>query len=237
MRPTGREWLGHEKQYRNISRLNRIARQCGKAALEGGRFLTRQLCKLIAGGSRERSSERQLYRPRPNRSPCAQSRWVEVLRWAILGSRLLPSDRTAALQSGSPPGVGHAPPQVFIWATRRKRSAGLTLIELLVVLMIIAAISALITTSVLSALNQQNQRVCLNNMLTIEAAKDEYIRDHPGATSIDKTAFQQYFRFGITTCPDQPGVEYTNLYSLTQTVTCSKHPQNDSKVSASPSPQ
>jgi prepilin-type N-terminal cleavage/methylation domain-containing protein len=117
------------------------------------------------------------------------------------------------------------------------RTAGLTLIELLVVLMIIAAISALITTSVLSALNQQNQRVCLNNMLTIEAAKDEYIRDHPGATSIDKTAFQQYFRFGIPTCPDQPGVEYTNLYSLTQTVTCSKHPQNDSKVSASPSPQ
>ena len=133
--------------------------------------------------------------------------------------------------------VGHAPPRVFIWTTRRKRSAGLTLVELLVVLMIIAAISALITTSVLSALNQQNQRVCLNNMLTIEAAKDEYIRDHPGATSIDKTAFQQYFRFGIPTCPDQPGVDYTNLYSLTQTVACSKHPQNDAKVSAAPSPQ
>jgi prepilin-type N-terminal cleavage/methylation domain-containing protein len=133
--------------------------------------------------------------------------------------------------------VGPAPLRVFIRTARQKRSAGLTLIELLVVLMIIAAISALITTSVLSALNQQNQRVCLNNMLTIEAAKDEYIRDHPGATSIDKTAFQQYFRFGIPTCPDQPGVEYGNLYNLTQTVTCSKHPQNDSKVSASPSPQ
>jgi type II secretory pathway pseudopilin PulG len=105
-----------------------------------------------------------------------------------------------------------------------------------VVLTIIAAISALITTSVLSALNQQNQRICLNNMLTIEAAKDEYIRDHPGATSIDKTAFQQYFRFGIPTCPDQPSVEYNNLYSLTQPVTCSKHPENDSKVTGSPSP-
>jgi prepilin-type N-terminal cleavage/methylation domain-containing protein len=240
MRPTGKRWLGPKQRLRNISRLDRIAKRCGRAAaqrLEGSRFLTRQLCKLIAGGSRERSSERQFYRPRPNRSPCAQSRRVEVLRWAIPGSRLPPSDRTAELQSGSPPGVGHAPLQVFIWATRRKRSAGLTLIELLVVLMIIAAISALITTSVLSALNQQNQRVCLNNMLTIEAAKDEYIRDHPGATSIDKTAFHQYFRFGIPTCPDQPGVEYTNLYSLTQTVTCLKHPQNDSKVSASPSPQ
>src|SRR6202011_4402446 len=85
-------------------------------------------------------------------------------------------------RAAAPPGVRHAPPRVFILTTRRKRTAGLTLIELLVVLMIIAAISALITTSVLSALNQQNQRVCLNNMLTIEAAKDEYIRDHPGAT-------------------------------------------------------
>ena len=125
----------------------------------------------------------------------------------------------------------------FAIKTIRFRTAGLSLIELLVVLTIIAAISALITTSVLSALNQQNQRICLNNMLTIEAAKDEYIRDHPGATSIDKTAFQQYFRFGIPTCPDQPGVEYTNLYNLIQTVTCSKHPENDSKVSGSPSPQ
>jgi prepilin-type N-terminal cleavage/methylation domain-containing protein len=110
------------------------------------------------------------------------------------------------------------------------RNAGLTLIELLVVLMIIAAISALITTSVLSALNQQNQRICFNNMLTIEAAKDEYIRDHPGATTIDQTAFQQYFRFGIPTCPDR-GV-YNNLYNLTEQVSCSFH----GKIPVNPSP-
>ena len=233
MRPTGKGWLGPKLQHRNILGLDRIAKRCGRVAaqrLEGSRFLTRQLCKLRAGGSRERPSERQFYRPRPHRSPWAQSRSVEALRWAIPGSRLLPSDRTAELQSGSPPGVGHAPSRMFICTRRRKRTAGLTLIELLVVLMIIAAISALITTSVLSALKQQNQRICFNNMLTIEAAKDEYIRDHPGATSIDKTAFQQYFRFGIPTCPDR-GV-YNNLYNLTEQVSCSIH----GKIPVNPSP-
>jgi Tfp pilus assembly protein PilE len=233
MRPTGRKWLGPKQRLRNISRLDRIAKRCGRAAaqrLEGSRFLTRQLCKLTAGGSRERPSARQFYGPRPNRSPWAQSRWVEVLRWAIPGSRMLPSDRTAKLQSGSPPGVGHGPPRVFVWTTGRNRIAGLSLIELLVVLTIIAAVSALITTSVLSALKQQNQRICFNNMLTIEAAKDEYIRDHPGATTIDQTAFQQYFRFGIPTCPDR-GV-YNNLYNLSEQVSCSIH----GKIPVSPSP-
>jgi prepilin-type N-terminal cleavage/methylation domain-containing protein len=111
------------------------------------------------------------------------------------------------------------------------RNSGLSLVELLVVLTIIAAISALITTSIMSALKQQNQRICLNNMLTIEAAKDEYIRDHPGATSIpDSTSFQQYFKFGIPRCPD--GGNYENLLSLTQPVNCSIH----GSVSVSPTP-
>lgn len=111
-----------------------------------------------------------------------------------------------------------------------QRCAGLSLIEILVVLTIIAAIAALITTSVMSALQQQDKRVCQNNMLTIEAAKDEYIRDHPGATSIDVTAFQQYFRFGIPRCPD--GGTYQNLYALTQQVSCTIH----GAIQAFPSP-
>jgi len=114
----------------------------------------------------------------------------------------------------------------------RWRTAGLSLIELLVVLTIIALIAALITTSVLSALKQQNQRVCLNNMLTIEAAKDEYLRDHPGATSIPQEAFPPYFRFGIPRCPD--GGTYNSLYSLTQPVTCTYHTSNS--VYPSPTP-
>jgi prepilin-type N-terminal cleavage/methylation domain-containing protein len=113
-----------------------------------------------------------------------------------------------------------------------KRCAGFSLIEMLVVVTIIAAIAALITTAVMSALQQQNARVCQNNMLTIEAAKDEYIRDHPGATSIDMNAFAQYFRFGIPKCPD--GGTYNNLYVLTQQVICSRHGALQAFPSATP---
>ena len=109
---------------------------------------------------------------------------------------------------------------------------GFSLIEMLVVVTIIAAIAALITTAVMSALQQQNARVCQNNMLTIEAAKDEYIRDHPGATSIDMNAFAQYFRFGIPKCPD--GGTYNNLYVLTQQVICSRHGALQAFPSATP---
>jgi len=103
---------------------------------------------------------------------------------------------------------------------------------MLVVVTIIAAIAALITTAVMSALQQQNARVCQNNMLTIEAAKDEYIRDHPGATSIDETAFAQYFRFGMPKCPD--GGTYNNLYVLTNQVSCSRHGVLQAFPSATP---
>jgi len=112
----------------------------------------------------------------------------------------------------------------------RFRSSGFSLIEMLVVVTIIAAIAALITTAVMSALQQQNARVCQNNMLTIEAAKDEYIRDHPGATNIDESAFAQYFRFGIPKCPDNGA--YQNVYILTKQVYCSKH----GSIQAFPSP-
>jgi type II secretory pathway pseudopilin PulG len=93
---------------------------------------------------------------------------------------------------------------------------------MLVVVTIIATIAALVTTAVMSALQQQNARVCQNNMLTIEAAKDEYIRDHPGATSIDESAFAQYFRFGLPKCPDGGSYE-KNLYNLTEQVSCTIH--------------
>jgi prepilin-type N-terminal cleavage/methylation domain-containing protein len=116
-------------------------------------------------------------------------------------------------------------------AGARSYRLGFSLIEMLVVITIIAAIAALITTAVMSALQQQNLRVCQNNMLTIEAAKDEYIRDHPGATGIDENAFAQYFRFGIPKCPDG-GSYQQNLYSLTQQVSCSYH----GPIKAFPSP-
>jgi len=114
----------------------------------------------------------------------------------------------------------------------RFQAAGFTLIEMLVVVTIIAAIAALVTTAVMSALQQQSARVCQNNMLTIEAAKDEYIRDHPGATNIDENTFTQYFRFGIPKCPD--GGTYNSLYVLTKQVSCSRHGALQAFPSATP---
>jgi prepilin-type N-terminal cleavage/methylation domain-containing protein len=228
MRPTGETRLGSEDLHIENPRSRCITKRYVVTTvrrLEGSRFISGQLCELSASGSRELPKTRQFYWQRANCSPSEESRWVNALCWVIPGSRLLPSDRTAELLSGSPPSVGYAQARVFIGRAGTKRTSGLSLIELLVVLTIIAFIAALITTSVLSALSQQNQRVCLNNMLTIEAAKDEYLRDHPGATSIpSRDAFQPYFRFGIPTCPD--GGTYNNLLSLNQPVTCTFHTTN-----------
>jgi prepilin-type N-terminal cleavage/methylation domain-containing protein len=109
-------------------------------------------------------------------------------------------------------------------AKSRHSIEGFSLVELLVVLAIIAAASTMITTAVVRALQQQDQRACLTNMLTIEAAKDEYVRDHPGATSIpDIATFRPYFRFGIPRCPNNPNSDYVNLLDLTKPVICSVH--------------
>ncbi len=109
--------------------------------------------------------------------------------------------------------------------------AGFSLVEILVVLAIIAVAAGFIAISILSALKQQNSRVCLTNMVTIEAAKDEYARDHPGATTVlSVTDFAPYFRFGIPRCPDNNGTDYANLLDLKSPVICSVHPENTRKL-------
>jgi prepilin-type N-terminal cleavage/methylation domain-containing protein len=116
------------------------------------------------------------------------------------------------------------------WAAR----AGFSLVEVLVVLAIIASTAGFIAISILSALKQQNSRVCLTNMVTIEAAKDEYARDHPGATSVPSAReFAPYFRFGIPRCPDNGGTDYANLLDLGNPVFCSAHPENNGKLKIS----
>ena len=253
MRPTGRKWLGHEKRPANISTHERIAKRCERirrcpawrksrwAGASPDRGLSRRDVRTQPGvltpgtdpknnppqpGGRvdaartdlppEGNFRTKIYRPFPRSSLIPELRRTGRAR---LNVDVFPGLKPRA-QSYNPFGI----------KTCSYRSAGLSLIELLVVLTIIAAISALITTSVLSALKQQNQRICFNNMLTIEAAKDEYIRDRPGSTTIDQTAFQQYFRFGIPTCPDRG--DYNNLYNLTEQVSCSVH----GKIPVSPSP-
>jgi prepilin-type N-terminal cleavage/methylation domain-containing protein len=70
----------------------------------------------------------------------------------------------------------------------------MTLVELLVVLAIIAAVAGVVTFSIATILKKQQAKQCLTDMLMIEAAKDEYARDHPGATQInDDAEFKKYF--------------------------------------------
>src|ERR1700733_2567355 len=102
-----------------MNRTNFTNTRCGKSAerLEGSRCAIRQLSNLAASGSRERLVVGQFYRSAVHRSFSNQRRLVKTSRWVVPGSRLLPSDRTAALQSGSPPSVG-AGNAVFLRRTK-----------------------------------------------------------------------------------------------------------------------
>jgi hypothetical protein len=64
-------------------------------AWEGSRFITWQLYRLAAGGSRERLDVPQFYGPL---YPHARTDPMgKTLRWVIPGSRLLATDRAAML--------------------------------------------------------------------------------------------------------------------------------------------
>ena len=109
--------------------------------------------------------------------------------------------------------------------------AGFSLVEILVVLAIIAIAAGFVGVSILSVLKQQNSRICLTNMVTIEAAKDEYARDHPGGSAIPSaTDFAPYFRFGIPRCPDNNRSDYANLLDFKNPVSCPVHPENAGKL-------
>ena len=71
--------------------------------LEGSRFAIRQLCNVAASGSRERLVTVQLYPSGAYPSLPEQRRLVKASCCDVPGSRRLPSDRTNALQSCSPP--------------------------------------------------------------------------------------------------------------------------------------
>jgi type II secretory pathway pseudopilin PulG len=100
----------------------------------------------------------------------------------------------------------------------------MTLAELLVVLAIIVTVAGAVTFAVAKALKKQRAKACLTNMLMIEAAKDEYARDHPGATEVsDDAEFRKYFRFGVPRCPVNPNEEYQNWNALGARVSCKVH--------------
>jgi prepilin-type N-terminal cleavage/methylation domain-containing protein len=109
-------------------------------------------------------------------------------------------------------------------STKSCVSAGMTLAELLVVLAIIVTVAGAVTFAVANALKKQQAKACLTNMLMIEAAKDEYGRDHPGATVVgDDAEFRKYFRFGVPRCPVNPKEDYENWNALGTRVFCKVH--------------
>lgn len=109
----------------------------------------------------------------------------------------------------------------------------MTLVELLVVLAIVAAISGAVTFAISKTLQEQQQKEGLTNMLMVEAAKDEYARDHAGQP-MDQGKFRKYFRFKIPTCPANPNQPYENLFDLNAPVVCRIHPQNSQLLNSNP---
>jgi prepilin-type N-terminal cleavage/methylation domain-containing protein len=107
---------------------------------------------------------------------------------------------------------------------KSRRPVGMTLVELLVVLAIIATVAGVVTFAIGNALKKQQAKECLTNMLMIEAAKDEYARDHPGATQInDDAEFKKYFRFGVPRCPVNAKEDYQDWNALGTRVSCKVH--------------
>ena len=117
--------------------------------------------------------------------------------------------------------------------TRRFQYLGMTLVELLVVLAIVAAISGAVTFAISRTVQEQQEKECLTNMLMVEAAKDEYARDHIGQP-MDQGEFRKYFRFKIPTCPANPKEPYQNLFDLNVPVACRIHPRNSQALGSNP---
>jgi prepilin-type N-terminal cleavage/methylation domain-containing protein len=103
------------------------------------------------------------------------------------------------------------------------KDCGMTLIELLVVLAIIAAVAGVVTFAVSKTLKRQQSKACLTNMLMIEAAKDEYVRDHPDAVSGNSDKIANYLRFGLPKCPANPNGDYNNWNTVGQETSCPIH--------------
>ena len=112
----------------------------------------------------------------------------------------------------------------------RRAEHAFSLVEMLVVLAIIASVASVVTVAVLRTLDGEEEKQCLSNMVLIEAAKDEYARDHVGTTSVDAAELSRYFRFGVPHCPRDPNGAYVNWSNLDAVVTCPLHPDNAAKL-------
>lgn len=97
--------------------------------------------------------------------------------------------------------------------------AGFTLFETLAVLALCAFIAAGLCLGVTQAMSDSKGKECAANLATIEGAKDEFSRDHPGVqlTSLDQ--LKPYLKYGVPTCP--AGGTYNNILNAGEQCTCS----------------
>jgi prepilin-type N-terminal cleavage/methylation domain-containing protein len=102
---------------------------------------------------------------------------------------------------------------------RKQFETAFTLIETLLVLLVLGVIAASVTLGVTQAIKDSKGRECAVNLATIEAAKDEFARDNPGAALTTVDQLKPYLRYGVPTCPT--GGTYDHILDLNQRCTCS----------------
>jgi prepilin-type N-terminal cleavage/methylation domain-containing protein len=102
---------------------------------------------------------------------------------------------------------------------QNKSKRAFTLLEILVVLTVCAFVAAAIGVGLTQAISDSKGRECAANLATIEGAKDEFSRDHPGVALSSLDQLTPYLRYGVPTCP--AGGTYANVLNAGQRCTCS----------------
>lgn len=112
----------------------------------------------------------------------------------------------------------------------RSKHSGYTIVELIITFAIVAILSAILIPNLLHNLYKQKSDNCISNLRALQAAKENWIADHPGMdlNSQPANALLPYVNLGqntstptLPTCPD--GGVYTNLTNPTAPVSCSIH--------------
>ena len=102
---------------------------------------------------------------------------------------------------------------------RQSHDQGWGLFEILLAVVLTAIISGVVAMGARQALDSANARDCSKNLALLEAAKDEFSRDHPGVPLTSESQLATYLKYGIPACP--AGGTYAHVMDLTQKATCS----------------
>jgi type II secretory pathway pseudopilin PulG len=93
------------------------------------------------------------------------------------------------------------------------------LLETLLAIALSAIILGVAAMGTRQALDSANGHDCSKNLALIEAAKDEFARDHPGVPLTGEAPLAKYLKYGIPACP--AGGTYAHVVDLSEKTTCS----------------